>query len=136
MSKLSFLDSLRRLLTLALLGLGIGIATVTSAARAVHTPQKTTILLVHGAFAESSSWNGVIRLLADKGYPVLAVANPLRSIKFDAAEVSAVLESINGPVVLVGHSYGGAVITNASLDSSKVKALVYVGAFAPDAGET
>src|SRR5262249_12511692 len=92
--------------------------------------------LVHGAFAESSSWNDVIRILAGKGYPVVAVGNPLRGVKTDAAEVSATVASIHGPVVLVGHSYAGSVITNAKLSAGKVKGLVFVTASAPEAGES
>lgn len=96
---------------------------------------KPTIVLVHGAFAESSSWNGVLTQLNEKGYPTVAVANPLRGVKSDADYVASVLRSIEGPIVLVGHSYGGAVITNAVNDNENVKALVYVAAFAPDTGE-
>lgn len=97
---------------------------------------KPTIVLVHGAFADASSWNGVIPLLQAQGYPVVAAANPLRSLQGDAAEVSALVKSIPGPVVLVGHSYGGSVITNAAEGNPNVKALVYVAGFAPETGET
>ena len=97
---------------------------------------KPTIVLVHGAFAESSSWNGVITKLFTKGYPVIAAANPMRGAKSDAAYIDGLLKSINGPIVLVGHSYGGSVITNAAHDNKNVKALVYVAGFAPDEGET
>ncbi|BFM38393.1 hypothetical protein OLK001_03190 [Synechocystis sp. LKSZ1] len=97
---------------------------------------KPTIILVHGAFAESSSWNGVLTKLIAKGYPVVAAANPLRGVKSDADYVSSILNSIEGPIVLVGHSYGGAVITNAVNGNKNVKALVYVAGFAPEAGET
>jgi len=96
---------------------------------------KPTIVLVHGAFAESSSWNGVLTKLIAKGYPVVAVANPLRGVRSDADYVAGVVKGIDGPVVLVGHSYGGAVITNAIDGDGKVKALVYVAAFAPESGE-
>ena len=75
---------------------------------------KPTVVLVHGAFAESSSWNGVIGQLHDKGYTVIAAANELRSVKSDAASVTSVVKSIHGPVVLVGHSYGGSVISEAA----------------------
>ena len=95
-----------------------------------------TVVLVHGAFAESASWNGVIADLLARGYPVVAAANPLRGVSADAAYVAGVLASISGPIVLVGHSYGGNVITNAVNGDSRVKALVYVAAFAPDSGET
>lgn len=97
---------------------------------------KPTIVLVHGAFAESSSWNNVIKILKKDGYPVVAAANPLRSVKGDADYVSNLVASIQSPVVLVGHSYGGSVITEAANGNANVKALVYVSAFAPDAGET
>jgi pimeloyl-ACP methyl ester carboxylesterase len=93
-----------------------------------------TVVLVHGAFAESASWNDVIRRLQDQGYTVIAAANPLRSVAGDAEFVASILESIQGPVVLVGHSYGGCVITNAARDN--VKALVYVAGFAPEEGES
>ena len=94
-----------------------------------------TIVLVHGAFADASSWDGVIERLQAKGLQVTAPANPLRGIAADSAYVRAVLEQIEGPVVAVGHSYGGAVITNAAADAKNVVALVYVAAFAPDEGE-
>jgi pimeloyl-ACP methyl ester carboxylesterase len=97
---------------------------------------KPTIVLVHGAFAESSSWNGVIGLLEKDGYTVVAAANPLRSVKSDAAAIASVVASIKAPVVLVGHSYGGSVISEAAVGQSNVKALVYVAAFAPEAGES
>ncbi|MBI1686767.1 alpha/beta fold hydrolase [Caulobacter hibisci] len=97
---------------------------------------KPTIVLVHGAFADSSSWNGVVRLLERDGYTVVAAANPLRSVSGDARSVGDVVASISGPVVLVGHSYGGSVISAAAEGKPNVKALVYVAAFAPDVGET
>jgi pimeloyl-ACP methyl ester carboxylesterase len=102
---------------------------------ATAQPTKPTIVLVHGAFADSSSWYGVIAILERDGYSVLAAANPLRSVKGDADTVRALVASINGPVVLVGHSYGGMVISNAANGQANVKALVYVATFAPDAGE-
>jgi pimeloyl-ACP methyl ester carboxylesterase len=95
-----------------------------------------TIVLVHGAFAESSSWDGVIDPLVAAGHPVIAAANPLRGLASDAASVSDLVRTIEGPVVLVGHSYGGAVITNVDADAGEITALVYVGAFAPEPGET
>lgn len=97
---------------------------------------KPTIVLVHGAFAESASWNGVIQRLLDAGYPAVALANPLRGVRSDADYLRATLAGIDGDVVLVGHSYGGMVISNAANGVPSVKALVYVGAFAPDAGES
>ncbi|WFP76863.1 alpha/beta hydrolase [Mesorhizobium sp. WSM4906] len=97
---------------------------------------KPTVVLVHGAFADSSSWNGVVKILEKDGYPVVAVANPLRGVKSDAGYVADILGSIKSPVVLVGHSYGGSVISESAEGHANVKALVYVAAFAPDAGET
>jgi pimeloyl-ACP methyl ester carboxylesterase len=97
---------------------------------------KTSIVLVHGAFADASGWQKIILALQDKGYAVTAVQVPLRSLADDVATTVRALESQNGDVVLVGHSYGGAIITGASAASTKVKALVYVAAFAPDQGET
>jgi pimeloyl-ACP methyl ester carboxylesterase len=97
---------------------------------------KPTIVLVHGAFADSSSWNGVIRILERDGYQVVAAANPLRDLHSDAAAIRDLVRSIDGPVVLVGHSYAGSVITEAADDVTKVKGLVYVAAFAPDVGES
>ncbi|MDI1296887.1 MAG: alpha/beta hydrolase [bacterium] len=97
---------------------------------------RPTIVLVHGAFAESGSWNGVIQQLRTDGYTVVAASNPLRSVRSDAASVASLVKSLGKPVVLVGHSYGGAVITDAAVQASNVRSLVYVGAFAPDTGET
>ena len=97
---------------------------------------KPTIVLVHGAFADSSSWNGVATNLVARGYPVVAAANPLRSVTYDTAYLDARLDSIDGPVVLVGHSYGGMVISNVDTGHHRIKALVYVAAFAPEIGET
>jgi pimeloyl-ACP methyl ester carboxylesterase len=95
-----------------------------------------TVVLVHGAFADASSWNGVIERLQAQGVQVTAPANPLRGIAIDSAYLATVLEEIPGDVLLVGHSYGGAVITNAAAHASNVVGLVYVAAFAPDEGET
>jgi pimeloyl-ACP methyl ester carboxylesterase len=94
-----------------------------------------TVVLVHGAFADSSSWTGVIERLQANGVEVTAPANPLRGIEQDSAYLASVLGQIAGPVVLVGHSYGGAVITNAAAQADNVVALVFVAAFAPDEGE-
>ena len=94
-----------------------------------------TVVLVHGAFAESSSWSGVIAALQAKGVSAVATPNPLRSVTTDADNVRRAAESVGGPVLLVGHSYGGAVITEAAVGSDVVKGLVYVAAFAPDHGE-
>jgi pimeloyl-ACP methyl ester carboxylesterase len=97
---------------------------------------KPTVVLVHGAFAGSSSWNAVIAKLLAKGYPVVAVAVPLRGVKSDGIYVASLLDSIKGPVILVGHSYGGNVISVAAKGKSNVKALVYVSRVAPDIGES
>ncbi|MGC5054787.1 alpha/beta fold hydrolase [Micromonospora sp. DT48] len=96
--------------------------------------QQPTIIFVHGAFAESASWNGVIERLG--AYHVLAAANPLRSLPGDAAYLLDVIRGVGGPVILVGHSYGGMVITQAAADNPTVRALVYVNAFAPETGES
>ncbi|GAA0222214.1 alpha/beta hydrolase [Cryptosporangium japonicum] len=115
----------------------VSVTTLGPGAAAASTPRpKPTIVLVHGAFADSSGWNGVTARLRRAGYPVVAAANPLRGVASDAAQVTALLESIRGPIVLVGHSYGGAVISRAAVGDRDVKALVYVAAFAPVAGES
>ena len=95
-----------------------------------------TVVLVHGAFAESSSWNGVLARLLDRGVPAIATPNPLRGVATDADNVRRAVDSIGGPVLLVGHSYGGPVITAAATGTDAVKGLVYVAAFAPAGGET
>ncbi|SCL34529.1 Alpha/beta hydrolase family protein [Micromonospora rhizosphaerae] len=100
------------------------------------TNQRPTVVLVHGAFAESASWSGLVERLQDRSIDVVAVANPLRSVPGDAAYLSDVIAGVGGPVVLVGHSYGGMVITDAAAGSDKVAGLVYVCAFAPDQGES
>lgn len=116
-------------------GLALAAAMVSSTA-ALAAPVKPTVVLVHGAFADSSSWNGVVKILETDGYPVIAASNPLRSLKGDAQSVADVLKSIKTPVILVGHSYGGPVISEAGYGNSNVKALVYVAAVAPEAGES
>jgi len=95
-----------------------------------------TVVLVHGAFADASGWAGVITRLQAAGIPVTAPPNPLRSVSGDAAYIASVVSQIPGPVLLVGHSYGGAVISNAAPQASNVVGLVYVCAFLPDAGES
>jgi pimeloyl-ACP methyl ester carboxylesterase len=103
---------------------------------APHTTDAPTVVLVHGAFADGSSWAGVIERLQRRGVTTAAVANPLRGISADSAYVASVLAQTPGPVVLVGHSYGGAVISNAAAQAGNVVGLVFVAAFAPDEGET
>ncbi|QTD35663.1 MULTISPECIES: alpha/beta fold hydrolase [Pseudomonas] len=119
--------------TLTALSIAVGLCL---GANAFAQTAKPTVVLVHGAFADASSWNGVAKILEKDGYTVIAAANPLRGVKSDGAAVSALLSSIQSPVVLVGHSYGGNVISDAANDHANVKALVYVSAFAPEAGET
>ncbi len=101
-----------------------------------QTGARPTIVLVHGAFADASSWNGVIGRLQQQGYTVIAPANPLRGVAADSAYTASLLGQIEGPVLLAGHSYGGAVITNAASSAPNVAGLVFVAAFAPDEGET
>ncbi|UGT55198.1 alpha/beta hydrolase [Nocardia asteroides] len=102
-------------------------------ASAAAAPEVPTVVLVHGAFADTTSWDGVAAVLRERGHAVVVVDNPLRGPRNDAQAVKNALDAIEGPVVLVGHSYGGAVITN--IDDAKVRANVYIAAFAPAAGE-
>lgn len=97
---------------------------------------RPTVLLVHGAFADSSSWNGVIEDLEREGYPVIAAANPLRGLRSDAEYIGSVLDSVTGPVVLAGHSYGGSVTSEAAVGRPNVRALVYIASFILEPGET
>ncbi|RIJ11410.1 alpha/beta hydrolase [Pseudomonas sp. 91RF] len=115
---------------------GLALAAAIAGATSAMAAEKPTVVLVHGAFADSSSWNGVVKILEKDGYPVIAAANPLRTLKGDAQSVADVLAGIKSPVVLVGHSYGGPVISEAAYGNTNVKALVYVAALAPEAGET
>ncbi|MDB5397408.1 MAG: Alpha/beta hydrolase, partial [Rhodospirillales bacterium] len=116
--------------TIGALNMPMGIA-------AAATPESTkpTIVLIHGALADSSSWDGAISMLQADGYTVIAAPDPLRSLKSDSDYVSGIIKNVKGPVVLVGHSYGGSIITNAAIGADNVKALVYVAAYAPEAGE-
>src|SRR5213592_1130917 len=97
---------------------------------------KPSIVLVHGAWADGSSWSRVVGLLQVQGYTVYVPPNPLRGLTSDSAYIASFLQTISGPIILVGHSYGGAVITNAATGNPNVKALVYIDAFAPDQGES
>lgn len=135
----------RRMITRRALVSGVAVAATaallapasSTAAVASHTKPKVkpTVVLVHGGFADASGWNGVITKLQHDGYKTIAPANPLRGLTTDAAYLASVLKSVKGPIVLVAHSYGGAVITNAAGGNRNVKALVYVAAFAPEKGE-
>jgi pimeloyl-ACP methyl ester carboxylesterase len=128
----------------ALLGVtaavGLSVAAVTlpgTAGATPHQPKRPTIVLEHGAFADAASWDGVVTRLQRAGYPVVSAANPLRGPATDAAYLRSVVDHIEGPVVLVGHSYGGTVISQAAAGlEDKVKALVYIAAFLPDTGES
>ena len=121
-----------------------GLAVTGAAAASAQSPVTShhasgplpTIVLEHGAWANSASWNGVVRRLQADGYPVDVPPNPLQGLAYDPAYLADFLQTIAGPIVLVGHSYGGAVITNAATGNKQVKALVYVDAFAPDQGQT
>ncbi|MFG2046558.1 alpha/beta fold hydrolase [Micromonospora sp. NPDC048935] len=121
----------------ALVATGV-VTTATAVPAGAHSlsGSKPTVVLVHGAFADASGWSDVIRRLVRAGYPVLAPANPLRGVGSDSAYLASILRLVPGPIVLVGHSYGGVVITNAATGNPNVKALVYVAAFAPDEGDT
>ncbi|MGW7301402.1 alpha/beta fold hydrolase [Streptomyces sp. NPDC054829] len=111
-------------------------ADAVAATRSTGGGNRPTIVLVHGAWADASGWSTVVGHLQDAGYPVIAPAVPLRGLSSDAAYLAKLLEVTPGPLVLVGHSYGGAVITQAAVGNDRVQALVYVAAFIPDAGES
>ncbi|GGV11963.1 alpha/beta fold hydrolase [Streptomyces spectabilis] len=104
-------------------------------AKSASTQAKPTVVLVHGAFADASGWEQTASQLRHQGFPVQAVSNPLRGLHYDSAYLTGLLKAVKGPKILVGHSYAGAVITNAATKIPDVKALVYVAAFAPDKGE-
>ena len=125
----------RRSLAFAATAAGLSALFIAGAAEAQAMKPKPTIVLVHGAFADASSWNPVMQRLQREGYTVMAPANPLRGTTSDSAYIASVLATVPGPIVLVAHSYGGAVITNAATGNPNVKALVYVAALIPDAGE-
>ncbi|MFD7282125.1 alpha/beta fold hydrolase [Streptomyces sp. NPDC059862] len=117
----------------------LAVGTVSSSAtshKAGSGETKPTIVLVHGAFADASSWSGVVQLLQRDGYPVVATANPLRGLSSDTAYLRSVLDTVKGPVILAGHSYGGSVISQAAAGDPDVKALVYIAAFIPNVGES
>jgi pimeloyl-ACP methyl ester carboxylesterase len=129
----------RRSLTFSITAAAVGLGSLFTAGAAAQTASsqpKPTIVLVHGAWADASSWNLVTQRLQAEGYTVIAPPNPLRGVTSDSAYIASFLATVPGPIVLVAHSYGGAVITNAATGNPNVKALVYVAAFIPDAGET
>ncbi|MDX6276621.1 MAG: hypothetical protein QOJ72_749, partial [Nocardioidaceae bacterium] len=137
MAILNQLSSVRRRLIAGLvavlaLSLGLGAVALASPGGSSEPSPKPTVVLVHGGWDNSSGWNAVVEKLQRRGYPVIAPANPLRGLASDSAYISSVLATIEGPIVLVGHSYGGAVITNAAVGVPNVKALVYIAGFAPD----
>ena len=117
---------------LALVSLAGG--STATAARGTHA--KPTVVLVNGAWANNASWSAVIKRLQQEGYTVVAPPNPLQSLNGDAETIADLLQTISGPIVLVGHSYGGMVISNAAVGNPNVKALVYINAFIPDEGES
>ena len=127
---------MKKVIPLAILALIIVPAYVVAARSDSPSGPKPSIVLVHGAWADGSSWSGVVARLQDKGYTVYVPPNPLRGLASDSAYLASFLQTIPGPIILVGHSYGGAVISNAATGNSNVKALVYVDAFVPDAGES
>ena len=139
------LNKLRLIIFAAMLAVA-GLLAATTQAAAAHASSshvfrwggghKPTIVLEHGAWADASSWNKVIRLLQEDGFTVAAPPNPLRGVGYDSTYLADFLSTISGPVVLVGHSYGGFVTTNAATGNANVKALVYVDAFIPDQGDT
>jgi pimeloyl-ACP methyl ester carboxylesterase len=125
-----------RVLAVLVAVLALVLAAVTPAAASHPSGPRPTIVLVHGAWADGSSWQKVTNKLLDDGYTVRVPPNPLRNLQSDAETIRDFLSTLSGPIVLVGHSYGGAVITNAATGNSNVKALVYVDAFAPAENET
>jgi pimeloyl-ACP methyl ester carboxylesterase len=122
----------------AAVAVGLSVAGMASADThpASRPARKPTVVLVHGAFADASGFGEIARRLTADGYPVVAAANPLRGVASDAASIAALLDSIDGPIVLVGHSYGGTVISKAAVGNADVKALVYIAAYLPETGET
>src|SRR6476660_1662291 len=121
--------------TAGALSLALLLAAFGAGAQTRATATKPTIVLVHGAFDDASSFQYLIPLLLNDGYNVVAVQNPLSSLADDIATTKRLIDAQKGPVVVVGHSYGGAVITGAAAGNANVKALVYIAAFAPDANE-
>ncbi len=136
---MKFITHIKQAASAALLALGaIGMLTLSMNTASAAAPESTkaTIVLVHGALADSSCWDGVISRLQADGYAVIAAPDPLRNLASDSDYVSDIVRNVHGPVVLVGHSYGGSIITNAAISAGNVDALVYVAAYAPEAGES
>src|SRR5205809_1221406 len=128
---------MKRVIPLVIIALLAIPASVTfGSTRNIASMVKPSVVLVHGAWADGSSWSGVVARLQGQGYTVYVPPNPLRGLASDSAYLASFLQSITGPIILVGHSYGGAVITNAATGNSNVKALVFVDAFVPDEGES
>ncbi len=127
---------MKKVIPLAILAMIIVPVYVVAARSDSLSGAKPSIVLVHGAWADGSSWSGVVGRLQDQGYTVYVPPNPLRGLASDSAYLASFLQTITGPIILVGHSYGGAVITNAATGNTNVKALVYVDAFLPDEGES
>jgi pimeloyl-ACP methyl ester carboxylesterase len=127
---------MKNLFCCSVLAISICLGHSAAFAASKSSTSKPTIILVHGAFADSTSWDAVTKQLVADGYSVNAVANPLRGLKSDAEYVAEIAKSVPGPVILVGHSYGGSVITDAAERSSNVKSLVFVAGLAPDTGES
>ena len=124
------------IIPLVILALLVVPASVAVGSRNVSNVVKPSVVLIHGAWADGSSWSRVVSLLQTEGYTVYVPPNPLRGLTSDSAYIASFLKTITGPIILVGHSYGGAVITNAATGNPNVKALVYIDAFAPDLGES
>jgi pimeloyl-ACP methyl ester carboxylesterase len=118
------------------LAIALAASVISAGVQPAAAVERPTIVLVHGAFADGSSWHDVMKLLHAEGFSTISAANTLRSVESDSGAIAALVKSIKGPVVLVGHSYGGVLISNAARDVETVKALVFVGAFAPEAGES
>jgi pimeloyl-ACP methyl ester carboxylesterase len=125
---------------LAIAGLLVPVSQIASADTAARSTAasgtRPSIVLVHGAFADGSSWDAVVSRLQSEGYTVYVPPNPLQGLSYDSAYLADFLHGIAGPIILVGHSYGGAIITNAATGERQVKALVYVDGFAPAEGQT
>ena len=127
---------MKKFIPLVILAILVVPAYVVAARSDTGSGPKPSIVLIHGAWADGSSWSGVIQRLQEQGYTVYAPANPLRGLTSDSAYIASFLRTISGPIILVGHSYGGAVITNTATGNPNVEALVYIDAFAPDQGES